>query len=447
MPEVRALLALALPLIAGNIAWAGIAMTDLLLLGRIGPDAIAAGALGINVYSGLLVAGMGLVTAASPLIASERGRRPHAVREVRRTVRQTMWSAAAFCLPCWLLLWHAGAILHAFAQDAALSAGAVQLLRGLQWAMLPYLCFLCLRNYLAALERPGWGLAVMLSALPINLLAGWCLIFGHLGLPPLGLFGAGLASSVSAAAMLLMMLAVVSLDRSFRRYHLLGRFWRADWPRFRQVWRIGLPIAVTVALEATVFNAAVFLMGLIDRPSLAAHAIVIQIATFAFMVPLGLGQAVTVRVGFAFGRRDKAALGRAGWTGLALAFGYGCLTATAMLALPGPLIGLFINRHDPGNAAIVRLAAGFLTVAAGFQPFDCVQAAGAGALRGLHDTRVPMIVAGVGYWIVGIGTAVLLAFPLGLRGIGVWLGLAAGLGVVAALLLARWRARERLGLA
>ncbi|MDX3908602.1 MAG: MATE family efflux transporter [Sphingobium sp.] len=431
-------------MIVGNIAWSGIGATDLLLLGRLGPDSVASGALCINLYTACLVFGMGLVTAASPMIAAERGRRLHSVRDIRRTVRQTLWAALALCLPVWVLLWNAEALLLAMGQDPALSEGAGEMMRGLQWALLPYLAFLALRNYISALERPMWGVVVVALALPFNLLAGWVLIFGHLGFPALGMFGAGLASSASSLFMLLGMMGVVLLDRRFRRYHLFGRLWVADWPRFAAVWRIGLPIAITLGLEVSVFNAAVFLMGLIDRASLAAHAIAIQIASLSFMVPLGIGQAATVRVGIAFGRRDTAAVRRSGWLAIAIGIGFAVFAGVLLLAIPRPLIAIFIDVADPANAQVVMLAQSFLGVAALFQIVDCAQAIAAGALRGLQDTRIPMVIAAIGYWVIGIGVGVLLAFPLGLHGVGIWWGLASGLGFVAALLTVRWALRARL---
>lgn len=444
--EARALLALSVPLVIGNLGWSAIAATDLLLLGRVGPDAVAAGSLGLNLYTAFLIFGIGLTTAASPLIASERGRRRHSVRDIRRTVRQTIWASAIFCLPSWALLWHAEAILILLGQDAELSAGAADLVRGLQWALLPYLIFLTLRNYVAALERPIWGVIVTLATIPFNLLIGWALIFGHLGLPALGLFGAGLAGSFTAMFMVAGMVLVVAADRQFRRYHLLGRFWVADMKRLRAVARIGLPIAVTLGLEVTVFNAAVFLMGLIGRAPLAAHAIAIQLAALCFMVPMGIGQAATVRVGYAHGRRDPAGVGRAGWLALALGTGFAICSAALLIGAPRLLVSGFIDVDAPANAEVVRLAISFLAVAALFQLVDSAQAIGAGMLRGLQDTRVPMIFAGIGYWVIGIGVGTWLAFPMKLDGVGIWLGLAAGLGVVAVLLVWRWTNREKLGL-
>ncbi|BBD96922.1 MATE family efflux transporter [Sphingobium amiense] len=444
--EAGALIALALPMIAGNIAWAAIAASDLLLLGRRGAESVAAGALAINLFHALLIFGMGLVTAASPLIASERGRRRHSVRDVRRTVHQTLRAALFFVLPAWALLWECETILLAMGQEPDLARGAAALMHGLQWALLPFLGFTTLRNFIAALERPVWGLVIMLAAIPFNVLMGWALIFGHLGFPEMGLFGAGLASSLSSSFLFIGLLAVILLDRRFRRYRLMGRFWTRDRERHRQVWALGLPIAVTLGFETTVFNASAFLMGLIGRDSLAAHAVAVQIAALVFMVPMGIGQAATVRVGIAHGRRDRAAIGRAGWLALILGTGFAVGAATLLLLFPRALISAFLDLSDPANAQTVTLAVSFLGIAALFQLVDAAQAVGAGVLRGVQDTKVPMIFALIGYWIVGVGVGAFLAFPLHMAGLGIWIGLASGLGAVASLLLARWALRERLGL-
>ncbi len=444
--EAGALVALALPMIAGNIAWAGIAATDLLLLGRLGTEAVAAGALAINLFNALLIFGMGLVTAAAPLIANARGRRRHSVRDVRRTVHQTLRAALFFVLPAWALLWQSEPILLALGQQPDLAHEAGRLMRGLQWALLPFLGFTTLRNFIAALERPVWGLIIMVCAIPFNLLAGWALIFGHLGFPALGLLGAGIASSLSSSFLFFGLLAILLIDRRFRRYRLLGGFWSRDRERHRAVWALGLPIAVTLGLETTVFNASAFLMGLIDRDSLAAHAVAIQIAALAFMVPLGIGQAATVRVGLAYGRKDAAAIRRAGWLALIVGTAFALSAAVLLVVFPRQLAGAFLDLHDPANARTAALAVSFLSVAALFQLVDSAQAVGAGVLRGLQDTTMPMIFALIGYWVIGIGVGTLLAFPLRMEGVGIWLGLASGLGAVALLLLLRWTMRDRLGL-
>ena len=444
--EARALLALGLPLILANLAQSAINATDLVLLGRYNADALAAGSLAFNLYVPLVVFGIGLLSAVSPMVAAERGARQHSVREVRRTVRQGMWHAVTLTIPCWLILWQAPTLLMLMGQDADLARAAGSFVRIVMWSLLPIFLFFVLRNFIASIERPNWGAAVLVGQVVINALLGWALIFGHFGAPQMGLAGSALASALANLFVFVALAAVVGFARPFRRYAIFGRWWRADWPRYRELAAIGLPIAITLLLEVSVFAAAVFIMGLIGRDAIAAHAIALQIAAFTFMVPLGLSQAATVRVGLAYGAADRAGITRAGWTALAVGIGFMAAMALVLLAFPRLLIGIFLHTGDPRNAAVVALAVPFLGIAALFQIVDGAQSVGAGVLRGLQDTRWPMIFAAFGYWVVGIGVGVVLAFPMGLKGLGVWIGLASCLAVVAVLMVGRWSRREALGL-
>lgn len=440
------MLALAWPMILTNLGQTAMTATDVMMMGRLGADALAAGALGSNLYFAPLIFGLGLMLATSPMIATELGRKRHSVRDVRRTVRQGLWLAVIVAVPIWIILWNAEAILVAMGQEPALSVQAGHYVRWLQWAVLPFYGYIVLRSFISALERPGWALVIVFVAVGFNVFANWCLMFGNLGFPAMGVAGSGLATTLSSILMFLGMLVVVTVEPKFRRYRLFGRFWRADWPRFFGLLKLGLPIAGILAFEVTIFNAAALLMGLIDAPSLAAHAIAIQIASISFMVPLGLNQAVTVRVGLAYGAGNADGVSRAGWTAYVMGVAFMTMTATVMLFWPQMLIRAFIDVSDPANATVIGLAVSFLALAALFQIVDGAQAVGAGMLRGLHDTTVPMIYAAVGYWGVGLPLGAALAFRFDLKGIGIWIGLSAGLAVVAVLLLWRWLRRDRLGL-
>jgi MATE family multidrug resistance protein len=444
--ELRATIALAWPIILTNFTQALIPATDVVLLGWAGPRTLAAGALGTNLYSACLILGLGLTSAASPMIARARGARANDVRDVRRTVRQAMWAAATMVVPMWLLLANGEAILRCFGQNPILSQAAMRLLHPMMFGLLPIFLYQVLRGFVSALERPAWAFIASGTAVCTNALLNYALIFGRFGLPRLGIAGAGVGSLISSALMFAILAIVVLVQPRFRRYHLFGHFWRADWARYREIWRLGAPIAVTLALEVTIFNCAVFLQGLIGTAELAAHAVAIQIASVCFMIPLGLGQAATVRVGLAYGRRDAPAIGRAGGVSLGLTLAVMIALALLLLVLPRPLVGLFLDLHDPRQAHVVALAVSFVTVAALFQLVDGTQAVGAGMLRGLHDTTVPMLFAGIGYWVIGLGIALLLAFRFGWGGVGIWIGLAAGLAAVAVLMVTRWTMRGRLGL-
>ena len=441
--ELRASLALSWPLVLTNAAQTLLTATDVVFLGWVGPDALAAGALGANLYLAFVIFGVGLVGAVSPLVAIELGRRRSSVRAVRRAVRQGFWGALLVSAPVLVVLWNAEAFLRWIGEPPDLAAAAGGYLRVLEWAMPLFLLFLVLRSFIAALQRPVWGLVVGTAAIAVNALGNYALVLGHFGLPAMGLRGSALATVMSSLFMFASLALVVVCDRRFRRYALFGHLWRPDRALFRQFWRIGLPIGATVAFEVTVFNIAALLMGRIGRDSLAAFSIAFQIIGLLFMVPLGLGQAATVRVGLAFGAGDRAGIARAGWTIFAVAMIYAAGTATLLLLVPRALIGLFLNRADPANTAVVEIAVSFLSFAAVFQIADNAQGVVSGMLRGLRDARVPMLFAAVGYWAIGLPVGAALAFGAAWQGNGILAGLTTGLFVVAGLMLTRWLRRHR----
>lgn len=444
--ELRATLGLSLPLIFTQLAQIAILTTDVILMGWLGTAALAAGALASNVYFVLWVFGVGIVTATAPMMAQAIGRKRHAVRDVRRTLRQGLWACAAVGLPSMVVVWHAEAVLLLLGQDPANAALAAEYARWLVWGFIPSLWFMALRQLVAALERPRAALVVQVITLLINGLLAYALMFGAFGLPALGLVGAGIATSIANAASAILLLAMILLDRRFRRYHILGRLWRPDWHRFAEIFRLGLPIAATLLFEVAAFSGAVYIMGLIGTPELAAHQIAIQCAATTFMVPLAIGQAATVRVGLHAGARDGDGVRRAGWTAFAIGGGFMAAMAVVIAVVREPLVGLFLDVSQADNVRTAELAAAYLAVAALFQLFDGGQAVGMGVLRGLKDTRVPMVIAGTGYWLIGLPLGAAAAWLLGLGGVGVWWGLALGLAIVAALVVARFAARERLGL-
>lgn len=444
--EASTTLKLAWPLILSNLTMALIGATDVLMIGWLGARELAAATLGFNLAMSCAIFCMGLITASAPMMASEIGRMGHSVRDVRRTFRQAIWAAVTVIIPFWLLLWNTESILIFFGQQPDLARNAGLYISAYMWSILPFLCFIILRNFVSALEQPVWALIISVIAVLANALFNYALIFGKFGVPEFGVIGAGIGSVMTNFLMFGGMALVVIFHKRFRRYHLFGRFWRADWQRYRALWKLGLPIAVTMGLEGSVFGIAALLMGLINAESVAAHAIALQLASLSFMVPMGLAQAATVRVGIQYGRRDHAGITRAGWVSFVIGTAFMAAMALVFVLAPNFLISIFIDAKAPGNEKVAALAVSFLAIAAIFQIVDGAQVVGAGMLRGLHDTTVPMIFALMGYWFIGIGVGAGLAFWQGWEGIGVWVGLASGLGIVAILMLARWTMRERIGL-
>lgn len=441
--ELAALARLAAPLAGANLLQMAVGAVDVIFVARLTTNDFAAATLGVFAYSLTVYSLIGMGSACAPLIAAELGRRKHAVREVRRSARMAMWLVLAGAVPGFLLLGEGEAIFRFAGQDPDVARRAGDFLAILRFALFPTLAGFVMRMVAAALGRQGWVFVVTLIGLGVVALGDWLLIFGHGGLPALGLAGSALATVIGTTATMLSCVAILSLDPRLRRYRLFGRFWRTEWSRLREIARLGAPIGLGWVFEGSLFGGAAVLMGLIGVADVAAHAIALNIASLSFQVPLGIAQAATIRVGLGYGARDRAWITRAGWVAIGTGVGIMAIAAAIIWVAPLAIIAIYVDPTDPANAAVVSLAVSFLTVAAAFQLLDGCQVVAAGVLRGLQDTRVPMVIAGLGYWVVGFGTAVLLGFRVHWGGVGVWIGLALGLAAVSGLLLWRWVWRDR----
>lgn len=444
--EFGATLRLAVPLAATNLLQMLIHAVDVIFIARLGDEPLAASSLGIAVFGLTMWAMTGLTGACAPLIAAELGRRGPAVREVRRTVRMGLWVSVGFGLLGMGIGFSGEAILLASGQDAQISALSGQFLAILSWAMIPMVLASVFRIFVAALGKPAYATGITLLALGTNIFGNWVLVFGNLGMPALGLEGSAISSLITSLAMIAAYVAVIGQDRLLRRYHIFGRWWRPEWQRLRQIMVIGTPIALTVLAEAGLFSGAALLMGRIGSVELAAHTLALNLAALTFQIPFGIAQAATIRVGYHFGAQDRAAAGRAGWAALLVSVLFMGVMAAGMMAAPRFILSLYVDPAAPQNAAMVAFAVQYLVIAAAFQLFDGAQAVAAGALRGLQDTRMPLLIALFGYWMIGFVVAIWLGFYTPLEGTGVWIGLAVGLVAVAALLSWRWHRREALGL-
>ncbi len=442
--EARSTLSLAWPLILAQLAQISLNATDTLMMGWLGPRSLAAGALAFNVYMAVYLFGLGVVTAVAPMVAQARGSRQP--RQVRRSVRQACWAALIVGVPFSLFLWQTRPFLLLLGQQPDIALAAEGYMRALVWGLVPGLWYVVLRLTVAAMNRPHAILPVALVGLGLNALGNYALMFGHFGFPALGLVGAGISTAVVNVCMMAMLVLYVVTQRQLRRYLLFVRWWRPDWPTLREVFRIGMLIGAAILAEAGLFSATAPIMGLIGKTELAAHAIAMQYAAVAFMVPLGVSQAATIRVGLAAGARDPLAVGRAGWVAFSAGAAFTVVTALLFWLAPWPLVDLFLDLSDPANPPVAATAVSLLAYAALFQLFDGAQVIGAANLRGLKDTRTPMLLAVFGYWVVGLSACLALAFPLGFGARGVWMGLGLGLAVVASLFVDRFHRRERLAL-
>jgi MATE family multidrug resistance protein len=271
-------------------------------------------------------------------------------------------------------------------------------------------------------------------------------VFGNWGFPRLELVGSGISTVVVNIVMLALTVLYIVTHRRFRRYHVFHRLWELDWPRFWQVTRVGLPIGFMLFAEVALFTSASLLQGWLGEAEIAAHSIALTISSLAFMVPLGISQAATVRVGIALGERNPEGVRKAGWAALVLTLVFMAASGIVLFLFPHQLVALFLTPSLAENTTTLSLAASFLIVAALFQLFDGMQVTMAANLRGLTDTTWPLIIALFGYWLVGFPVAYLGGFVFGYRGVGIWIGLAAGLAAVGLVLTIRFAMRERLGL-
>ena len=434
--EIIETIKLAWPIALTQLGQIAMMTTDLALIGRLGDEAIAAVGLAHLILFVGFVLGMGPVSAVAPLAAQAFGARDP--RMVRRSLRVGLWAAVMLGFPVNVARLWGEDILIAAGQSSATAALAARYLTGLAWSMIPAWCFIALRNFMGAVNRPEPALWVTIAAIPVNGVLAYALINGAFGAPRLDLLGAGLATTLVNVAMCAAAIWICYTCRPFKKYRVLGRFWRADWELLRQLMAIGLPISGALMLEWGLFSSAALLMGWIGTTALAAHQIALQVATILFMVPFGISLAATVRVGHAVGRRDPVATRRAGFGAIALGAAVMVAMTAIVVAFHDAIPLLFLGDDSGGNAATARLAATLLLIGASFFVTDGVQAIAAGALRGLNDTRVPMLFAAVSFWLIGFTCAYGLAFPGRQGAVGIWIGFSTGIATFAALLICRF---------
>ena len=443
--ELGATVKLALPIALTQLGQVAMMTSDLILIGHLGDGAIAAAALGQTVLFAAFVLGMGLISAVAPLAAQAYGAREP--RMVRRSLRVGLWAAVMLGVPMTTLQYFGEDVLRLLGQDETSARLAGVYLLGLGWSLVPSWWFIALRSFMGAVNRPEPALWITLVAIPANTVLAYALIYGRFGLPELGLLGAGVGTTIVSVAMCIAGFWIATAQRPFRKYRVLGRFWRLDWRLLGELIAVGAPIAGAFLLEYGLFATAAIMMGWIGTTALAAHQVALQTAAILFMVPFGISMAATVRVGQAVGRRDARATRRAGFAAIGLGATFMAVMVVVVVAFRHviPLAFLGTQGGDAQTSATVALAATLLAFGATFFIVDGVQTVAAGALRGLNDTRVPLMFAGVSFWAVGFATSYTLAFPAGLHAIGIWSGFTVGLGLYATLLVWRFNALTRRG--
>ncbi|MCU0903717.1 MAG: MATE family efflux transporter [Tabrizicola sp.] len=436
--HARETLVLGLPLIGSHLAQMALHVTDTVMVGWYGMVPLAAVVLGASSFFIVFVVGSGFAKAVMPIVAAAVGGGDET--QVRRATRMGLWLSIAYGIVVFPIFWWSEAILLALGQNAEVSAIAQDYMRIVGFGMVPALMVTVLQSYLSALHRTQIVLWVTLLAVGLNIAVNWALIFGNWGFPELGAQGAAVAT-VSTQILSLVVLSVYAWALpELRRFNLFQRFWRPDWHAMRQVWRLGLPIGLTGLAEGGMFQASAIMMGWIGTVELASHGIALEVAALTFMLHVGLSSAATIRIARFDGQGDRVALRQAAKVAVVISLGAAAVSVALFLSVPELIVALFLDLQKPESAAILSYGVTLLMLAALFQLADGMQVMALGLLRGIQDTRVPMWLAAVSYWLIGIPCSYVLAFPLGYGGEGLWLGLVVGLFCASASLMWRfWR--------
>lgn len=435
--EFVALMAIGLPMGLTQLVQFSINTIDILMIGRLGPEPLAAAALGLVMFYVLFVVGIGPAMATAPMVSQALGANASDVRDARRSVRMGLWVVGIGSAVLSLIYLFAEQIALALGQPPQLAALAEPYVLALAPGLPFALGVIVLRNFLATIERARAPLIVIILTTALNALLNYVLIYGAWGFPRLELVGAGIASAISHAVGFFALVAYINIEQRARQFQLFDNFFKPDWERLREVAQLGWPIALTIGFEAMLFNAAVFLMGRIGVNEVAAYQVALNVAAVAFMMPLGLSMAGSVRVGLMAGAEDGPGLRRAAALTVLACIGAIMIFAVPMMLVPRGIAGLYLDAGDPANAAVIGFVAAFLPIAAAFALFDATQVAAAQALRGLKDVRIPMIMTGISYWLIGFPVSAGLGLFTPLAAVGVWYGLLAGLAAAAVTLGAR----------
>jgi multidrug resistance protein, MATE family len=433
--EIKECLVLAIPLAGAQLAQGATTFVDTVMTGMLGSQFIAAGALGASIFHILLYMGSSIVSSVSPLAAEAYGARQ--IEQVSRVVRQGLLLSVILAVPITLIVWNGGTLLLLFGQEPKTVALAQMYLKAIAWGCLPGLSFAVLRSFVSALSQPRPVIAIVIGGTLLNITGNYILMFGKYGFPALGLAGIGYSSALSFWAMFAALAIYILSHPQLRNYHVFSALHKFQSKIFWELVRVGLPIGVLAIVEGGFFTCVTFLMGQLGTVTLAAHQIAFQTAILTFMIPVGLSIATTVRVGQLVGQENPKGARLAGFVGISLAGAFMAVMGILFWAFPERIVSLYIDTTNPKNATVVHLAKQLLGVAAMFQIADGIQVGAAGALRGLKDTRIPLLIGALAYWGIGLTCGYTLGLLLGFGAVGLWWGFVIGLALSATVLT--WR--------
>lgn len=433
--EIKEFLRLAIPLASAQVAQSFTGFVDTIMMGRLGPEALAAGGLASLTFFALLSTASGVVMGVSPLVAQAYGA-GNKLR-VEQVTRQGLWLSLVLTIPMMILIGHMGSIMRQLGQEANTVTLAKSYLDIILWGLFPAIGFAMLRGAVSALSQARAIMTIMIIGTLFNVVGNYVLGFGKLGFPRMELAGLALSSALSLWVMFLALFVYILRHQQLKTYRFFQELHRL---RPRILWelaRIGVPIGISSALEVGLFAVITFLMGMLGIEVLAAHQIVYQTIFLIFMVPLGMSQATTVRVGQWFGLQNSEGVRRAGYISICITAGFTTLMAIVLLTFPQQVVGMYLDIRNPENSNILALAMPMIGVAAVAQILDGVQKTAMGSLYGLQDTRVPMLLSFPTFWGVGLTSGYFLGFHFGLGGTGLWIGQSLGVAIAASLFM--WR--------
>lgn len=427
--ELRPMLRLALPLVFAELGWMAMGVADTVIAGHAGREMLGAVALGHGLYYTFAVFGIGLILGLDTLISQAFGRGDLA--DCRRSLAGGLVTSVLAAPPLIGLVWAMGPVMDWFGIDAVLKRDAQGYLRAVSWGTFPLMIYASFRRFLQAQDIVRPVMFALVSANVVNIFGNWVLIFGKLGVPALGAVGSGYATSLARLYM-----AIALMWVTVARFGWDG--WTAwpGWDRIREVARLGLPVAVQISFEVAVFALTAIMLGALGPVALGGHQIALNLVSITYMIPLGISSAAAVRVGQAVGRNDQAGAKRAGWVGIALGAAFMTMAAIIFWTMPGLVAGVYTS-----DTEVVAMASSLLVIAAFFQLFDGVQTVATGALRGLGDTRTPMVAHVICYWAIGLPVGWWLTYPQGWGARGLWTGLSLALILIGIILLAAWQKR------
>lgn len=444
LDELKATVRLAWPLVVSQLVFVVLGITDTVMVGWLGAEKLAAGSLASSVQFNLFLGFGYVLSAVAPMAAQALSQGD--MRSVRNATRQGFWASLILFAGLAAILWNGESLLLLLGQQPLIASRGASYIDTAMWGFFPAMLVMVLRHFLSVHGDTLAFMWISLFAIGLNFLGNYALMFGNFGFPRLELVGAGIATSLVQLFMFATLLFYCLTHRRFRDYNLLKRFWKLDFQSLREIFVVGVPVGVATFAESSFFGAASVAMGWIDADSMAAHAIAVQCVSLAFMVPLGLSQASTIRVGLAAGMGSRDLVKKAGWVSIILAIVFMSTTALTFTIFSSDIPLLFLDPSVTENLGSLEIAGDFLLIGGIFQIADGGQAVLASIMRGLKDTRTPMALGVFCYWAVGVGIAYLFGFSLGLSGQGIWIGAATALYALMFSLLWRFIHREKLGL-